>query len=198
MRSLNTASSFSDIPVWAQAEMTKIAATGIVNGYTDGKLGAKDQVTLEQLTALVKRMVALKGTNPRDDYYEFVNKKWLNASTIDAGEMTNGAFNELDKQNQERIKDMLQEVVKDTHAKGSVEQKIADFYTNAQDLKHRNALGIKPIAPYIASLNQASTIQEVMNVGLKMEKELGFGSILSFGIMADAKKVTLMHYIMQV
>ncbi|WP_379143046.1 M13-type metalloendopeptidase [Paenibacillus sp. sgz500992] len=188
LRSLNTASSFSDIPVWAQAEMTKIAATGIVNGYTDGKLGAKDQVTLEQLTALVKRMVALKGTNPRDDYYEFVNKKWLNASTIDAGEMTNGAFNELDKQNQERIKDMLQEVVKDTHAKGSVEQKIADFYTNAQDLKHRNALGIKPIAPYIASLNQASTIQEVMNVGLKMEKELGFGSILSFGIMADAKK----------
>lgn len=195
-RSLNPSASFSDIPAWATEELAKITAAGIVNGTEDGKLGAKDQVTLEQLTALVKRVVALKGTNPRDDYYEFINKKWLNASTVNAGEIYNGAFNELAKQNQERIKVMLQEVTKDTHVKGSVEQKIADFYTNARDVKHRNELGIKPLAPYITQMNQASTIKDLMNVGLKTEKELGFGSILSFGVMADAKNsnVNALYY----
>lgn len=195
-RSLNPSASFSDIPAWATEELAKITAAGIVNGTEDGKLGAKDQVTLEQLTALVKRVVALKGTNPRDDYYEFINKKWLNASTVNAGEIYNGAFNELAKQNQERIKVMLQEVTKDTHVKGSVEQKIADFYTNARDVKHRNELGIKPLAPYITQMNQASTIKDLMNVGLKTEKELGFGSILSFGVMADAKSsnVNALYY----
>jgi putative endopeptidase len=186
-RILNPNATFTDIPTWAQAEINKIAETGIINGTGNNKLEGKEAVTQEQLTALVKRLVALKGTNPRDDYYEFVNKKWLNSSTIGAGELGNAAGNEVMYQNQKRIEDILHEVIKGEQPKGSIEQKIADFYSNARDLKHRNELGIKPLAPYITAMNQASTIKELLNVSLKSEKEIGYGSILTFNVMADAK-----------
>lgn len=195
-RSLNANATFTDIPAWAQAEINKIAETGIVNGTGNGKLGGKEAVTQEQLTALVKRLVAIKGTNPRDDYYEFVNKKWLNESKIDAGELSNAVFNELNKQNQKRIEAIIQEVVKGEQTKGSIEQKIADFYSNARDVKHRNELGIKPIIPYLSAINEATTIKDLMNVGLKMEKEIGYGSVLSFAVMNDAKdsKANALYY----
>lgn len=186
-RSLNPNATFTDIPAWAQAEINKIAATGIINGTGNSKLEGKEAVTQEQLTSLVKRLVAVKGTNPRDDYYEFVNKKWLNESTIGAGEVANAAGNEVMYQNQKRIEEILHEVIKGEQPKGSIEQKIADFYSNARDLKHRNELGIKPLVPYLTAMNQASTIKELINVGLKAEKELGYGSNLIFSVMADAK-----------
>jgi putative endopeptidase len=195
-RSLNPNATFTDIPAWAQAEIIKIAETGIINGTGNGKLGGKEAVTQEQLTALVKRLVALKGTNPRDDYYEFVNKKWLNESTINAGELSNAVFNELNTQNQKKIEAILEDLVKGEQTKGSIEQKIADFYSNARDVKHRNELGIKPVAPYLTAMNQVSTIKELMNLSLKMEKEIGFGSILGFSIMGDAKNsnVNALYY----
>lgn len=187
LRISNTSAEFTDVPKWAQDEIDKLAATGIINGYPDGKLGASDHITLEQLNTLANRIMALKGSNPRDDYYEFVNKEWLNASTIPAGEMTNGVFNELAKVNEERVKAIIDEIVKKPQQAGSMEQKIADFYKNTLDVEHRNAQGIKPIAPYLAAIDKATSIQQLFDATIEIENAMSNGSILSFSISGDAK-----------
>ncbi|MFU1795704.1 M13-type metalloendopeptidase [Paenibacillus azoreducens] len=187
LRVANTSASFTDVPKWAQDEIAKLIAAGLVSGYPDGKLGVSDHITAEQLRTLTNRVMALEGSNPRDDYYEYVNKKWLNDSKIPAGEMSNGVFNELAKANEERIKAIIDDLVKKQNPAGSKEQKIADFYKSVLDMENRNKQGIKPIAPYLAALDKASSIKELFDASFKIDKEIAKGSLLSFAVMGDAK-----------
>ncbi|BFH62568.1 M13-type metalloendopeptidase [Paenibacillus azoreducens] len=187
LRVANTSASFTDVPKWAQDEIGKLIASGVITGYPDGKLGVSDHLTKEQLITLTKRFMALEGTNPRDDYYEYVNKKWLNDSKIPAGEKSNGAFKELAKANEDRIKAIIDELVKKQNPAGSKEQKIADFYKSVFDIENRNKQGIKPIAPYLDALDKASSVKELFAASMKMENEISKGALLSFAVLGDAK-----------
>ncbi|WP_152392067.1 M13-type metalloendopeptidase [Paenibacillus guangzhouensis] len=183
----NSAAVFTDVPKWAQNDIAKLASAGILSGYPDGKLGVSDRVTKDQLRTLANRIFALNGTNPRDDYYEFINKKWLNASKIPAGEMGNGVFNELMNSNEVKVSGIINELVKQQNPAGSKEQKIADFYKSALDTKSRNQDGIKPIAPYLTAIDKATTIKELFEANHEINKATEMGPLLSFGVMADAK-----------
>ncbi|WP_172255608.1 M13-type metalloendopeptidase [Saccharibacillus deserti] len=187
LRQIGKVPTFSDVPAWAQSELKRLAQAGIVNGTADGKLGAGDPVTYEQLQAFTRRAMALEGSNPRDDYYEYINKDWLNASSVEAGEMTNGVFNELAKANEVRLSEMIAKIAASPQTAGSVEQKIADFYGNALDVEHRNKQGITPIKGYLKSIDDAATVQQLFDAAMKTETELATGSLLSFGITNDAK-----------
>ncbi|OPA77746.1 peptidase [Paenibacillus selenitireducens] len=183
----NTAATFTDIPAWAQPELAKLTAAGVVSGYPDGRLGVSDKVTSEQLRTFVNRVIALEGSNARDDYYEFINKKWLNDSTIPAGEMGNGVFNELMKTNDDKIKDIIDELVKKQNPQGSKEQKIADYYKSALDAEQRNKQGIEPIAGYLRAFDNATSLKELFQAGTDLEVATGIGTLLQFAVMADAK-----------
>ncbi|WP_245608696.1 M13-type metalloendopeptidase [Saccharibacillus sacchari] len=187
LRQIGTAPTFSDVPTWAQNELARLADAGIVAGTADGELGSSDPVTLEQLETFTHRAMALEGTNPRDDYYEYINKDWLNKSTIDAGEATNGVFNELSVANEKRLNEMITRIAAGPQTSGSVEQKIADFYSNALDVEHRNQQGIQPIEKYLKSIDQATSVQQLFDATLEIESKIGTGSLLGFGVMSDAK-----------
>ncbi|MDR0269918.1 S-layer homology domain-containing protein, partial [Paenibacillus sp.] len=119
LRIANISVSFTDVPKWAQDEIAKLVAAGILSGYPDGKLGVSDHITKEQLIMLTNRIMALEGSNPRDDYYEYVNKKWLNDFKIPAGELANAVFYELAKTNEDRIKAIIDDHVKKGNPAGS-------------------------------------------------------------------------------
>lgn len=56
---------FTDVPQehWAYAEVTELADEGVILGYGDGKFGADDSVTYEQLSLLLKRLFNYDETN---------------------------------------------------------------------------------------------------------------------------------------
>lgn len=191
VRKGNVGAAFTDVPAWADKEIKKLTAAGILQGYPDGRLGKSDKITRTQLEALVKRIYALQGTNPKDDFYEFVNKGWLNASKIEPGELSNGVFEELMKGNEQKIKSILDELLKKQHAQGTNEQQITDFYNTALDAKHRNEQGISPIKGYLDAINQASTLVQLFEANLKIDQETNFGPLTSFSVMADAKNSSI-------
>ena len=47
---------FSDVPAWAKADIDRLSSAGIVKGYGDGRLGATDDLTVEQVQLLVSRL----------------------------------------------------------------------------------------------------------------------------------------------
>ena len=49
---------FSDVPAWAAGEIDRLSAAGLVLGYGDGRLGADDPLTVEQVGLLVGRVGA--------------------------------------------------------------------------------------------------------------------------------------------
>lgn len=178
---------FTDVPTWAKNDIDKLAKAGVLTGNPDGTLGVNDTITIDEFQTIISRIWALKGSHLNDDFYEAINKEWLNKSTIPAGEITNAVFSELDKQNNEKIEKMLDELAGKQFAEGTKEQKLADYYSTALDTKNRNKQGIEPIQKYIKAIDEAKTLDELVQADLTLEKELGISPLFSFSIMNDAK-----------
>ena len=53
---------FSDLPAWAQPDIDRLSRAGLVEGCEDGRLGADDELTVEQVGILTARLAA--GTAP--------------------------------------------------------------------------------------------------------------------------------------
>ncbi|KOP80809.1 peptidase [Lysinibacillus sp. FJAT-14745] len=178
---------FTDVPAWAKKDIDKLAKAGVLTGKPDGTLGANDPITIDEFQNIIARVWSLKGSHLNDDFYEAINKEWLNKSTIPTGEIMGGGFPELQKQNTDKIEKIINELVGKQFEEGTKEQKIADFYSTALDTKNRNKQGIEPIQKYVKAIDGAKTLDELVQADLTLEKELGLSSLFSFAIMNDAK-----------
>ncbi|MFJ7922078.1 M13-type metalloendopeptidase [Lysinibacillus fusiformis] len=178
---------YTDVPTWAKKDIDNLTKAGILTGNPDGKLGANDPITIDAFQHLIARIWTLKGSHLHDDFYEAINKKWLNKSTIPVGEIMGGGFPELQKQNTDKIKKIITELSGKQFAEGTKEQKIADFYTTALDTSNRNKQGIEPIQKYVKAIDDAKTLDDLVQADLTLEKELGLSALFSFAIMNDAK-----------
>lgn len=178
---------YTDVPTWAKKDIDNLTKAGVLTGNPDGKLGANDPITIDEFQNLIARIWTLKGSHLHDDFYEAINKKWLNKSTIPVGEIMGGGFPELQKQNTDKIEKIITELSGKQFAEGTKEQKIADFYSTALDTSNRNKQGIEPIQKYVKAIDDAKTLDDLVQADLTLEKELGLSSLFSFAIMNDAK-----------
>lgn len=178
---------FTDVPAWAKKDIEKLAKAGVLTGNPDGTLGVNDKISIAEFQTIIARVWTLEGSHLNDDFYEAVNKQWLNKSTIPAGEIIGGGFPELNKQNNDKIAKIIDELTGKQFAEGTKEQKLADFYETALDTENRNKQGIKPIQKYLTAIDGAKTLNELVQADLATEKELGLSMLFHFTIMGDAK-----------
>ncbi|MBH5319689.1 S-layer homology domain-containing protein [Paenibacillus sp. GSMTC-2017] len=178
---------FTDVPTWAKGDIDKLAKAGVLTGKADGTLGVKDTITITELQTIIARVWALEGSHLNDDFYGAINKQWLDKSTIAAGEFTSDGFAELQKQNNDNIEKMINELAGKQAAKGTKEQKLSDFYATALDTKNRNEQGIEPIQKYVTAIDGAKTLNELVQADLSIEKEIGLSTLFQFTIIGDAK-----------
>ena len=68
-----TTDAFTDVPSshWASSYIAWAYDRGIINGYGNGKFGADDDVTREQLVVMLMRYAALKGIDTTAEKTEF-------------------------------------------------------------------------------------------------------------------------------
>lgn len=101
--------------------------------------------------------------NPVDDFYLFVNGKWLKNNPIPETESRWGSFNELEKQNKAKLLSILEEAAADKSApKGSNRQKIGDYYAAAMDSVKLNADGAKPLDAEFAAIDAIKTSDDLI------------------------------------
>src|SRR5712691_9069695 len=74
-----------------------------------------------------------KTCKPCDDFYQFAMGGWMKANPIPAEYSTYGSFARLADQNQQNLRQILEDVAKTKAAPGSNEQKIGDFYAGCMD-----------------------------------------------------------------
>src|SRR5687767_6749313 len=85
------------------------------------------------------------------DFYQFTNGNWLKTTEIPPAFSSWGSFNILAENNRKTLREILDEAAKKADAKkGSVEQKIGDFYASCTDEAKREAEGVKPLLPEFA------------------------------------------------
>ena len=181
---------FTDIPKWAETELADVFDAGIVAGTSEGIFSPDENVTDTQMDLFIKRTYAVFGSNLKDDFYATVNKEALNNFEIKPGRLIAGNAYSLDDTNTERINDLLANIINQSHAKGTKEQKIADLYNNITDTESRNKAGITPIKPYLDKIDEAKTIKDLNEINSELIKELCISALGDFSVTADFKDNT--------
>ena len=74
-----------------------------------------------------------KTVRPGDDFYEFVNGKWLETATIPPDKSYYGTVVTVFENTEANLHAIVDELAAGKHEAGSVDQKVADFYASWMD-----------------------------------------------------------------
>ena len=90
---------------------------------------------------------------PGDDFFAYVNGKWVERTEMPADRSRYGTFDELRDESQEAVKAIIEESANGDFPKGSDEQKVGDLYRSFLDWDTRNARGLEPLQPELDRIN---------------------------------------------
>jgi len=85
------------------------------------------------------------GVQPGDDFFSYVNGKWIAETEIPADKATWGGFSILADQAQADVRAIIEEAASGNFEDGSDEQKVGDLYKSYMDMETRNAKGVAPL-----------------------------------------------------
>ena len=93
---------------------------------------------------------------PGDDFFRYVNGKWVDNAEMPADKSRFGVFDHLRDESQEAVKGIIEASANGDFPKGTDEQKVGDMYKSFLDWDTRNARGIEPLQP---ELDRISAIE---------------------------------------
>lgn len=173
---------FSDTPDWAKKQVDRLASAGIVKGYGDGTLGARDYLTLEQVNTLCDRIARFTG--PMGDFYTYVNSKWLDSASVSADSPIASDSVRLSQMVNSNISDIIFSLYRRHYNDGekfdesTIEKKIINVYSAAANQGYRDKIGFSPIAQQLSAIDSAKNISELTAVMAELER-LGFPTLVS-------------------
>lgn len=145
-------------------------------------------ITGKELKTVVRRIYALYGSELKDDFYAAVNKQELDTKEIPAGETEAGGTYDQRILVQNQVNTIIREIVEGSgYAPNSMEQKIKTYFESAVDFQTRNALGAKPLRPYLEAIDQASNLQELTKAQIFALENLGTGGLLPILYLTDPR-----------
>ena len=94
-----------------------------------------------------------KTVRPQDDLYNYVNGNWMKITEIPSDRARWGSFDELRENTDKVTLQLVKDLIKRKHAKGTSEQKIADLYDAYMNVDARNKTGLAPIQKYFKQID---------------------------------------------
>ncbi len=128
--------------------------------------------------------------NPTEDFYQFATGGWQKNNPLPAAYPRYGSFDQLQENNNKRINAILADLLKKSYAKGTVEQKLSDFYKLAMDSTRRNSEGVSPVKPILDEMESARTMADLQKLQRKFGV-LSFGVPMGMGFGADEKNAKM-------
>ncbi|HRN58307.1 MAG TPA: M13 family metallopeptidase N-terminal domain-containing protein, partial [Agriterribacter sp.] len=127
---------------------------------------------------------------PADDFYRFVNGKWLDTVKIPGDQSGVGSFYDLAKTTRERMRSLLEEAAKNNGDTGSIEQKVGDFYISGMDTATINQRGYDPVKPLLTQVDSAKDISALLAFAA-LEEKAGNETIFGFEVFPDLKNSSM-------
>lgn len=128
-----------------------------------------------------------KNVRPQDDFYKFVNGKWLENNSIPDDETSWGSFNQLRKATNVNSLLILKKASKsDAYANGTDQRKALDLFQSIMDTESRNRAGAKPLQVYLQRLKNITNFSDLQGFMVEMEPYGGVG-FFGFGVGAGLK-----------
>ncbi len=99
--------------------------------------------------------------NPGDDFYRYANGNWIKNNVMPDDRSSFGSFDIVRKKTDANVRALLDEVAKDVNAeKGSISQKIRDFYASGMDSAKIEEAGISSLKNELDLISGITTTEE--------------------------------------
>ncbi|GJG88275.1 peptidase M13 [Gemmatimonadetes bacterium T265] len=98
-----------------------------------------------------------RSVRPQDDFYRFVNGRWLARTEIPADRSSWGSFLELREQSAQALHAILDSAARSNAPAGSNERKIGDFYASYMDSARVESLGLTPLRGELRTIAAVTT-----------------------------------------
>jgi putative endopeptidase len=122
-----------------------------------------------------------QSVKPGEDFYRYVNGNWLKNNPVPPAYSRWGAFSEITKNNDNIIKEILEDAAKGTAPQGSNTQKIGDLYFTAMDVARIENEKFTPLIPYLNKIDAVQTTDDLLKTIAFLQMN---GISNSFGIFA--------------
>ena len=132
---------------------------------------------------------------PGEDFFTYVNGKWVEETEIPADKASYGAAYILHEQSQEHVRSIIEESAGGDFAMGSDEQKVGDLYKSYLDMETRNVRGLEPLQPALERIESIDS-HEDLAAYFGWANKLGYRAPFALAQYADFKDPT--RYMMYV
>lgn len=127
---------------------------------------------------------------PQDDFYRYVNGRWLETTEIPADRSNYGSFTELADQAEANLRDIISSSAQaEFKPSGSDVQKVGDFYLSFMDSTRLDGLGLEPLAPELTLVDNISTYEDLVDY-IAYNQRIGVTDPFSIFVNQDAKDAT--------
>ena len=126
--------------------------------------------------------------NPSEDFFMFVNGKWMEKTEIPGDQGRWGSFNELRESSNDVVLEVLKNAREDNNYDDRSDQrKAADFFDIGMDSMAAENFGIIPLKIFLEQIDAISNIDD-LNKYIIHHQQYGGGAFFGFGIIPDLKK----------
>lgn len=147
-----------------------------------------EQQEVKKLTSGIDLENIDNSVKPVDDFYRYVNGKWLDTKEIPADKSNYGSFTKLYDDAQKNLRDIIERASANKNAPiGSDEQKLRDFYNSFMDEAAVNEMGVEPVKGLISKINSVETHNDLAALFAELYVA-GVNSPLGWYVNNDAKK----------
>ncbi|UOB16083.1 M13 family metallopeptidase [Abyssalbus ytuae] len=167
--------------------LAPLLAGGILFSLISCKTEKKEEVAEAEVIPGINLEYMDTSVEPKNDFFRYVNGKWLDSTEIPADRTTWGSFQELRKKTDSDALEILKEAVNDTSLDSESDQaKAVYLYQTIMDIEARNKQGIEPLKPYLEKVDAVKNIEDLQNLIIEMEPLGGIG-FYGFGVGSDPK-----------
>ncbi len=124
---------------------------------------------------------------PQQDFFRFVNGKWLDNTEIPADKTRWGSFDELRQNTDKDMLIIIEEAISSKMYGANTDQgKALSFFRSVKDMNSRNNLGFKPLFSFFDKIDKIKNVADLQLYLQEMEP-IGGGGFFGMGISADEK-----------
>lgn len=125
--------------------------------------------------------------SPNQNFFKFINGKWLKNNEIPDDRTRWGSFDELRKMTDQDVLAILEKAMNDTSIDANSDQgKAVMLYKSILDLENRNKQGISPILPELAEIDAITSVADLQNYLAKAAPKGGRGFFSTY-VGSDSK-----------
>jgi putative endopeptidase len=140
-----------------------------------------------------------RSIKPGDDFYRYANGSWLRTAEIPAGQSSYDTRAMLVEKTGRRVRDLMQGAAAAQPVRGSITQKVGDYYASFMDEDSIEAKGLTPLADEMARISAISNKQSLSSyLGTTLNTEvdgLTANADHIFGVWVNQSFTDSNHYV---